>query len=263
MEIATHPILRATRVNRENPIHSHPTRVCVSCVTNTGLPKSTDLRHDSAGKADHDTGRFLVWPGGEAVEKRPRPAVSGERSIALQSKRSTSNRPRSFRHRPDQRSQNTVNRLRSCEDLGNIRIQSNHKPLLIDTIGKSVRAGFSIVESILSPQIVRRRITTSDFFVFFMSLTFVSGRDPCTDDPNDVVATFREADEQQSVQDRVPDNDLSNLFCRMLVIAEDLRKMIGENGACLIKTNLVFLQVGLRFVVIPFKSDAHLESSSR
>ena len=61
VEIATHPILRVTRADRENPIHSHPTRVCVSCVTNTGLPKSSDLRHASAGKADRNTGRS--WSG--------------------------------------------------------------------------------------------------------------------------------------------------------------------------------------------------------
>jgi hypothetical protein len=56
VEIATHPILRATRADRENPTHSPLTRVCVSCVTNTGLPKSTNLGHGSAGKADRDTG---------------------------------------------------------------------------------------------------------------------------------------------------------------------------------------------------------------
>ena len=82
MEIATHPILRATRANRENPIHSHPTRVCVSCVTNTGLPKSADLRSRTAGKADQNASRFLDWPGGEAVKHGPAPR-SGGRSIAF------------------------------------------------------------------------------------------------------------------------------------------------------------------------------------
>ena len=61
VEIATHPILRVTRVNRENPIHSHPTRVCVSCVTNTGLPKSTNLCTNTAGKADRNAG--CSWSG--------------------------------------------------------------------------------------------------------------------------------------------------------------------------------------------------------
>ena len=56
VEIATHPIVRVIEMNRENPIHSHPTRVCVSCVTNAGLPKSTNLGHGSAGKADRDIG---------------------------------------------------------------------------------------------------------------------------------------------------------------------------------------------------------------
>jgi hypothetical protein len=51
-------------------------------VTNTGLPKSSDLRHDSVGKTGHDTGRFRVWPGGEAVKHGPAPR-SGGRSIAL------------------------------------------------------------------------------------------------------------------------------------------------------------------------------------
>ena len=61
VEIATHPILRVTRVNRVNSIHSHPTRVCVSCVTNTGLPKSTNLCTNTAGKADRNAG--CSWSG--------------------------------------------------------------------------------------------------------------------------------------------------------------------------------------------------------
>ena len=101
MEIATHPIcvrskpIEARRdasnshvdlpcVTDHRIVKDHPirlpsrTRVCVSCVTNTGLPKNTPshARHRRAAAARTDDG-FLVWPGGEAVQSRPRPAVSG------------------------------------------------------------------------------------------------------------------------------------------------------------------------------------------
>jgi hypothetical protein len=94
VEIATHPILRATRANRENPIHSHPTRVCVSCVTNTGLPKSADLRSRTAGKADRNASRFLDWPGGEAVKYGPTPRSGVGRLHRSQNDRGKSRCPR-------------------------------------------------------------------------------------------------------------------------------------------------------------------------
>jgi hypothetical protein len=65
--------LRAIEVHRYNPIHSHPTRVCVSCVTNTGLPKNAHLRRRPAWKADCRRGWFLVWPGGEVVSNTAPP----------------------------------------------------------------------------------------------------------------------------------------------------------------------------------------------
>jgi len=61
VEIATHPILRVIEVDRVNPIHSHPTRVCVSCVTNTGLPKSSNSNLGAAGKAVLDSN--CSWSG--------------------------------------------------------------------------------------------------------------------------------------------------------------------------------------------------------
>ncbi len=68
VEIATHPILRVIESRTgKNPSTLHPTRVCVSCVTNTGLPKSTDLRHGDRREGGPQHRSFLVWPGGEAV----------------------------------------------------------------------------------------------------------------------------------------------------------------------------------------------------
>ena len=49
------PYFACPKVDRVNPIHFQNTRVCVSCVTNTGLSKSTHLRLDTAGKADLNT----------------------------------------------------------------------------------------------------------------------------------------------------------------------------------------------------------------
>jgi len=90
-----------------------------------------------------------------------------------------------------------------------------------------------------------------------MRLTFFSSRDSRADDPNDISTPLRETYEQQLIKDRVPDDYFSDLFRRMFVIVENLREMIGENGACLIESNLVLLQVGFRFVVVPLKLDTH------
>jgi hypothetical protein len=86
VEIATHPILRAPRADRENPIHSQNTRVCVSCVTNTGLPKSTHSYLGTAGKTDlHTRG---PWSGQGAKPSTDGPGPRSEdRSIAFPTRR--------------------------------------------------------------------------------------------------------------------------------------------------------------------------------
>jgi hypothetical protein len=48
---------------------------------------------------------------------------------------------------------------------------------LIDPSGKSIRAGFSIIKSILSLQTSDVESTVLDVFIFFMRLAFVSARD--------------------------------------------------------------------------------------
>ena len=85
MEIATHPILREAEAARINPTHSHITRVCVSCVTNTGLSKSTNLCPVSTLRRPRGTNRFLVWPGGEVVKNTASPRGQRVRSIAFTS----------------------------------------------------------------------------------------------------------------------------------------------------------------------------------
>jgi hypothetical protein len=91
VEIATHPILRATRADRVNPIHSHPTRVCVSCVTNTGLPKSTNLCSNAAGKADRNTDCSWSGQGARPSNTAP-PRGQWGRSIALRTRRASEGR---------------------------------------------------------------------------------------------------------------------------------------------------------------------------
>ncbi len=105
MEIATHPIVRASKVDRVNPIHFHHTRVCVSCVTNTGLPKSTHQRRGTAGKADSGHGWFLVWPGGEAVNHGPAPRSAGAVNCIGQAIEASSDQRN--RVSPDQRRKST------------------------------------------------------------------------------------------------------------------------------------------------------------
>ena len=55
-------------------------------------------------------------------------------------------------------------------------------------------------------------------------------------------------------------DDFPEFFCRVLIITENLRQMVGENSTRLIETNFVFPQVAFRFSIVPFKPDTHRES---
>jgi hypothetical protein len=58
----------------------------------------------------------------------------------------------------------------------------------------------------------------------------------------------------------VSHEDLSIFLVGVVFIVKDLREWISEDGACLIETDFMLLEISLRFVVIPFKLDANLDS---
>jgi hypothetical protein len=56
------------------------------------------------------------------------------------------------------------------------------------------------------------------------------------------------------------DEDFSILLSRVSFVVEDFREWVSEDGACLIETDSMLLEVSLRFVVIPFEFHTHYDS---
>jgi hypothetical protein len=76
VEIATHPIVRVIEANRVKPDPLPPhAGVCFVCDQHR-IAKKLRLKPQRRREGGPRFKSFLVWPGGEAVKSRPRPAVS-------------------------------------------------------------------------------------------------------------------------------------------------------------------------------------------
>ena len=95
--------------------------------------------------------------------------------------------------------------------------------------------------------------------VFFIIPTLLSRCPPCTDNPNDVFGTFREADNQQTIPSGMADSNFPDFLLRgMLFVIEDHRQRIVEHRGGFLEGNPMLVLVGRRLPIIPLESQFHI-----
>ncbi len=94
---------------------------------------------------------------------------------------------------------------------------------------------------------------------FFVVLTLILRRLPCTDDSYNILALSK-ADHQHTVVRRMSDDDLPPFFNRLILVIENSRQRVGKYSERFLKGYAMSFQVRRSLLWIPRESGGHVRS---